>query len=576
MPRRHPPFTIAVDLDRGLISGSPAPHECGPLVIAVAGYFHGCVDTPAADDLETLAVAYAAHGWALSATLLGAFAGVIVDLPQRRLTVVQDSLGLHAVFYRLAGSVIEISTRLESLVARLAEVAVDADYFAEYLTSTQYPVARTPFTGIHRMRPGTSLVWSGHRLEERRPWAPDSTIAPLPWGEASERLRALVVEAVDGQAPRRGRVVCELSGGLDSTTVLWASRLANPGAEALTVVSSASPVADDDELAAEIVRAGRLRWHRLDVAEHAAFATMPDVFSAEPGSEIDFDLRAAYEALLTREQIDVVMSGVGGDIIFGGPGARPMYLADAVAAGHLRAARRLARTWSRAGAQPRHWVQPLLHMAVPVAWKFWRGRRPGQVSDLDPPTWLSRGLRARVASIPWRSRRTPRMGRPSQQLMWELVMDSATALAAVRHPHIDAEMRHPLLHRPLVEFMSRLDASFSFDAAGNRRLQRHALADCLPRRVVTRQSKGNPQRGYDLALARAGPHLERLFCEPRVCERGWVDAAAWRAEFARARLGVVPNRPQFEATLMTELWLRAVESKRPRPAPPLVAPRPRR
>lgn len=573
MATRHPHFVVVIDADSFGVMGHPAPRRLGDVSVSFTGYLHGRDCAPAADDARVVADAYRASGSALSATLLGGYAAVIADPAHRQVVVTQDSLGLQPVFYRRTGTSIEVSTRLEWLVARSPGAAIDEPYFAEYLVSAQYPRERTPYRGIRRLSLGHVLTIGRDGERRQRPWTPRSQRRVPHWADAAAELRRLVTDAVEGQLPVRGNVDCELSGGLDSSTVYAIASRKRPDVAALTVVDSAAPVADDDAAARAIVDTVGGQWHRLDVAEWPPYATTPDGYSPEPGTEIDYGIRQAYLRLLAEHAVDTVLSGLGGDIIFGGPGSRPLFLADAVATGHPLRAWRLARAWSHDSRPRRHWTHPLLHTGLGAVCTHWSGRRISLAGNMSPPDWLTAGLVGCLDGS-WRRQPSPRLARPSQQLIWELVYETAIALGAARHPHLDVEMRHPLLHRPLVEYMAALDTAFTFSPEGNRLLQRHALAGQLPEVVRLRRSKGNPQRGYDIALGNSGRWLSALTHDSRLVSRGWVRPDRWQAELARARLGVIPNRPQLEASMMAEWWLRSIEIHSPRPAPSLAVPVP--
>ena len=573
MPTRHPAFLVAVDTENLSVTGYPAPRHHGDVILAFSGYLHGRDSSPPVDDLRTLAKAYGSSGPDLTATLLGAYAAVIVDPRQRLISLVQDSLGLQPVFFSQIGTSLEVSTRLEWLAARAPSSTIDEEYFAEYLLSAQYPQMRTPYSSIRRLSGGHALTFSarGHR-RCWRPWSPASERRVPPWEQAAEEVAALVTEAVEGQLPDRGHVACELSGGLDSTTVFVTARQRRTDVSALTVVNSASPVANDDEMAAAVVSSAGATWHRLDVALYPPYASVPDQFSPEPGTEIDYGIRQPYRQFLTTHRVYAVLSGLGGDIIFGGPGSRPLFLADAVSSGRLIHARQLSRRWSETARPRRHWSKPLLQAGVTTAWRHWRRHRLNLAANAPAPGWLAPGLRDAGRPQRWRRQQLPRVSRPSQQLMWELIHETAVSLGAARHPHLNVEMRHPLLYRPLVEYMAALDTAFTFSPEGDRRLQRIALADRLPSLIRDRTSKGNPQHGYDLALARSGAWFSALTNESRLVSRGLVVADEWQAELARARLGVIPNRPQLEASMMAEWWLRSIETCSPSPCPTLANP----
>jgi hypothetical protein len=120
--------------------------------------------------------------------------------------------------------------------------------------------------------------------------------------------------------------------------------------------------------------------------------------------------------------------------------------------------------------------------------------------------------------------------------------------------------------RPLVEFMLGLDGELRVNSGADRALQREALRDRLPDAIRQRTSKGAFQAIYDRAFRDNPDWLRILTDSPRLVKMGWVDGPLWAEAVARARFGVVTRRPEFDAAITTECWLRNYEM-RASPAP---------
>jgi asparagine synthase (glutamine-hydrolysing) len=97
---------------------------------------------------------------------------------------------------------------------------------AELLTLTYVPAPRTPIAGIHKLDAGTVLTWRSGRADLRRWWRwprPTSASDASPV-QLEQRMRDLIVDAVRLQLRSDVPVGVLLSGGIDSTAVLWACR----------------------------------------------------------------------------------------------------------------------------------------------------------------------------------------------------------------------------------------------------------------------------------------------------------------------------------------------------------------
>jgi hypothetical protein len=123
------------------------------------------------------------------------------------------------------------------------------------------------------------------------------------------------------------------------------------------------------------------------------------------------------------------------------------------------------------------------------------------------------------------------------------------------------EFRHPLLHRPLVEFMLALPSSQKFDPETNRSLQRRALKSILPEAVRLRQEKTTFDQPFYEGLRQGKEWSRLLTVAPRVVERGIVDGARWIEAVKQARLGRTYSLAQFQAVATLEIWLRQREHR---------------
>jgi asparagine synthase (glutamine-hydrolysing) len=156
----------------------------------------------------------------------------------------------------------------------------------------------------------------------------------------------------------------------------------------------------------------------------------------------------------------------------------------------------------------------------------------------------------------------PRLRGAGRQYLWESVyrMANDEASSAFRGS-LPVTTRHPLLHRPLVEFMLALPADLRASPADDRILQRRALVDRLPDAIRTRKTKGSDQRIRDRLQGQSPEWMAMMADRPRIVERGWVDGDLWRAQLQRARFGLVDGLGSFSAAMSAEAWLRAWQGR---------------
>jgi asparagine synthase (glutamine-hydrolysing) len=123
------------------------------------------------------------------------------------------------------------------------------------------------------------------------------------------------------------------------------------------------------------------------------------------------------------------------------------------------------------------------------------------------------------------------------------------------------EMRHPLLYRPLVEFMHALPWDQKMRPGEDRLLQRRALAGILPEAVRSRRGKTTADQPYFEGLRRSKAWISLLTDRPRIVERGFVDGRLWNEAVKLAQFGHFHSRAiaSFVSAAGLEFWLRQLE-----------------
>src|SRR5215469_1547091 len=194
------------------------------------------------------------------------------------------------------------------------------------LLQMQFTTGReTIFAGINRVLPGETVVVRRGRIVERRrrEALPKDGSSPLPEDEALARLDAVLMESVRLHQRSDVPFGMFLSGGIDSTVVLlMMARLAERPVRAFTIGFAARDVADERPAARVAARAVGAEHVEILFDETDFWRLLPEIVSAVDDPAADYAIlptwmlaRAAHEA-----GIKVILSGEGGDELFGGYG----------------------------------------------------------------------------------------------------------------------------------------------------------------------------------------------------------------------------------------------------------------
>jgi len=513
-------------------------------------------------DAELFALAYEWWGTELSRHVLGEYAVAICDGDQQRLVLAHDELGLMPLFYTAASHSISFASHLDDLVMETGVGDVDEEYIADWFARAEHFGDRTPYSHIRRLLPGQSLVWQRGRTSRYDVWTL-AKVVPLIYSDVREydaHLREVITDAVASATPPAGKVWCELSGGLDSSTVLAVASRLGISVEAVSFVYSQSYTADEQNFIDAVLRRYPVPWHPLDVDSALPFTELPRRFVAEPSVWVVNDaFDRIYVDLLERHDVNVVLTGEGGDSVLFGDVQQPYYFADLLLRGRLRRLWSDARRWAEASDGRRSPTYALLAFAVEPSVRYMRSETLEYRAM--PIPWVTRRFADRMHFA--RRRRAPWLP-PSESVgnsyILQRIMRSANLITThMHHRHVACEFRNPLLYRPLVEFMLAVPWEQKLGPSGDRLLQRRAFEGILPGETLRRTDKGGSDQPWYAGLDSSPLWRRALTTQPRIVERGWVRLDEWRATVQRARVGRTIGIGHFRASAAIELWLQQLE-----------------
>ena len=187
-------------------------------------------------DTEVLVHGYEQWGDSLPTRLRGMFAFAIWDRREQRLVLVRDRLGIKPLYWTNVGSDLLFASEIKALFA-FPDVrrTLNAARVPEYLALRYVPGPATLFEGIERLQPGHVLSFQRGKLRIWSFWDVPLASPAIEQDEpvekdAGEQLAALLLESVRLRLMADVPVGLFLSGGIDSTSVAWAMKQADPSA----------------------------------------------------------------------------------------------------------------------------------------------------------------------------------------------------------------------------------------------------------------------------------------------------------------------------------------------------------
>jgi asparagine synthase (glutamine-hydrolysing) len=280
-------------------------------------------------DTEVIVHLYEERQVGVVEALDGMFAFGLWDAARRRLVLARDRMGKKPLYYVVAAGRLLFASEIKALLGH-PDVARRLDLVAlnEYLTFSNVPEPRTMFEGIRKLPAGHTLVCNEHgTLTLERYWSPldgPAWTAPASRGEAVERVRGLVKQAVQKRLMADVPVGAFLSGGVDSSTnVALMSRLVSTPLQTFTVEFTGFGPAEnfhDVPYARQVASRFGCNHTEVQVTAGEALAYLPQMVAQqdEPLGDpaclpMHFVSRAAHQA-----GIKVVLVGEGSDEVFCG------------------------------------------------------------------------------------------------------------------------------------------------------------------------------------------------------------------------------------------------------------------
>jgi len=252
----------------------------------------------------------------------GMFAFAVHDRDAGTLTLARDPIGIKPLYYWVGpdGELV-YSSELASLLAHPnVPRRLDRRSLTALLVDRCVTDPWTLLDGVFQLPPGHWLRWCDGRIEVQRYWSLAITPEPMSEAAAVDELRALLEESVRSQLVADVPVGVFLSGGVDSSTVAALAGRVSSGPVHSFNVGFASPEFDESEIARTVARHIGSEHHELRV-ENAGFdPAILDVVVDHVGQPLG-DLSCIPTYLVSRfarEHVTVILSGDGGDELFGG------------------------------------------------------------------------------------------------------------------------------------------------------------------------------------------------------------------------------------------------------------------
>ncbi|KAF0118131.1 MAG: asparagine synthase [Rhodospirillaceae bacterium] len=568
----------------------PMVSACGRYVIVYNGEVYNAQDIrgdlpgiPWRGHSDTEVIVEACARWGAAATarrLMGMFAFALWDRAERTLVLGRDRLGIKPLYWGKWDHMFLFASELKALRAYPGfQAEIDRDALAAFLRHGYVPTPLSIYRGVRKLEPGTLLTLRANGAPGiMRFWDLRKVVRTgqtnrldLSDREATEKLEALLHDAITRRMVADVPLGAFLSGGIDSSTVV--ALMQRSGLRPVKTFSIGFRETGYDE--AQYARAVA---HHLGTEHTELYLTPEEACTVIPSLPAMFDepfadssqLPTFLVSRLARSQVTVALSGDGGDELFAGYNryvlAQRIRGAFCCTPGRKTLARILKAisptTWNRLFAllpNRCHPPQPgdKLHKLARVLEGTQDDLYRNIVSHWPYPEAMVPGARE-PRGVLWDEEIARLIPDAVEQMQFLDILtylpDDILTKVDRASMAVSLEARVPLLDHRLVEFSWQLPMHLKVRGGESKWLLRQVLYRYVPRELLDR-----PKMGFGIPLDTwlRGPlreWAEDLLSEQRLRAGGFVDPLPVRALWQEHLSGRRGGQHLLWDVLMFEAW----------------------
>lgn len=537
-------------------------------------------------DTEVVLYAFQDQGANCFRRFNGIFGLAIWDARAEALYLARDHFGVKPLYYYYKDSKLAFASEIKALL-ELSDIPrrINFEALNQYLTFLWVPDPLTLFDGILKLPAGHFARFKNGSFSIEQYWNLRFPAADYSYGKSEEELsgelRTRFANAVKGQMISDVALGAFLSAGLDSSSIVAA--MAQASAQPVRTFTIAFP---------ETYRRGEVTLDDTEVAKrtashfgciHTEIIVEPDVAELLPKLVWHMDEPTADPAIITaylvnreaRRDVTVLLSGVGGDELFGG---YRKYQAHFLAQRY----RRIPAAIRSRVIEPAIAALPSMRGTavkgyVRLAKKMVRsGSLPARDRFLMDAVYLSETQKSDLYSEQTRQKVGNSDPMRQHQLYFDdvanadflnqmLYVDTKTFMVSLNLNYNDkmsmassVEVRVPFLDRELVEWTAEnVPPSLKLRHGTTKYALREAMRPCLPPEVLE-QKKAGFGAPIDYWLTNDLRKMtDELLSEARIRGRGLFEPAVVRRYVHEHRVGRHDWSMQIWQLLTLELWMEA-------------------
>jgi asparagine synthase (glutamine-hydrolysing) len=518
-------------------------------------------------DSEIVLAAYARWGSFSPHKILGDFSFSIFDERTKELFCARDIKGCKPFYYFINKSVfIWGSEAIQLLQHPSVSKTLNEGMVGEYLSSNIRSTEETLFQGVNRLPQAHYLTIVDGKISIKKYWDlnPQHTISYKDENEYSEHFLEILKESVHCRLRIVGSPASELSGGLDSSSVvslaskfLSAEQNSNKQLKTFSLTFPNMPC-DESEYIQEMLRYLPIEPHLLkytpskntlyydQVKRHMDIPYWPNGTMAD-----------SLKSLVKGENVKVLLTGHGGDDWL--TGSQYHYADLLKSLSFLKLFRqRFSSRDSEYAAYRRTPQSPIYRYGFRPLVSQYAGEfvRKIKKSTFHPPPWIDINFAEKIDLEKRTNQRQDwkKFSSFAQAHLFCVATSGWAAHSTEMEERYTAsfgfEQRHPFYDRRIIEYALALPEEQRWEGDSIKVVLRNAMNDFLPEKIITRKSKA--EFSYVVPNAVKALGSKEFFYSLKAYDFGWLN----RQEIMRMWSLIEANSDSIESqTAAWRLWL---------------------
>jgi asparagine synthase (glutamine-hydrolysing) len=272
-------------------------------------------------DTEVILAGYREWQEDLLPKLSGMFAFALYDLKQGELFLARDRVGIKPLYFADSASGFFFASEIKAILAN-PEVrrAVDPEALCDYFVLGYPTLPRTCFQEVRELSPGTWMRLGPKGTTADQFWRWKRSEDVLDFDSAVELTEAALIQTLQEHLVSDVPIGAFLSGGVDSSLLVGCLARTLGVKLSTFTVSFEDRQYDESPYAQQVAQSLGVPNHRLHIANASVgMDTIQTVMTAFDQPFADSSAIPTYMVCReTRKHVKVVMSGDGGDEMFGG------------------------------------------------------------------------------------------------------------------------------------------------------------------------------------------------------------------------------------------------------------------